>query len=60
MSQKTIDPNQLSDIELKALAYDMLVQAETVNKNLQAINQLIAERARGAAALPEAVAKTVE
>ena len=57
MQQQTIDTNQLSDTELKALAYDLMVQGDNVNRNLQAINQVIAQRAQ---ARLQAVANTPE
>ena len=60
MAQQTIDPNQLSDIELKAHVYDMIVQTEMLNRNIGSLNQIIAQRAQARMAASQAVAKTPE
>lgn len=36
--------NEMSDVELKALAYDVVVELERAQKNLQVINQEFARR----------------
>ena len=60
MAQQTIDPNQLSDIELKAIAYDLMVQGDNINRNLQTINQMIAERAQAGLQASQSTDKTAE
>lgn len=61
MAPKLIDPNQMSDIELKATVYDMSTQVENLKRNMDMLNQIIAQRAQAAAkkSEPEAVAVAV-
>lgn len=42
---ETIDIKKLSDIEIKALAYDELVRLELCQNNLKILNQELAVRA---------------
>jgi hypothetical protein len=58
MAKQTIDPNQLSDIELKAHVYDMNVEIEMINRSMNAINQILAQRAQARAVASQATAKT--
>ena len=54
--EKTLD--SLTEIELKALAYDTIAQLQSLQQNLQAINQELAKRAQNSQApklTPEAV-----
>jgi hypothetical protein len=60
MAQQTIDPNQLSDIELKAHVYDMSAQIQLLNKNIDGINQILLQRAQARSAVPQAVAEEPE
>lgn len=46
MEQNQVQLSQLSDIQLKALAYDELAKLELAQSNIRAINQELANRAR--------------
>jgi hypothetical protein len=46
MEQNQVQLSQLSDIQLKALAYDELAKLELAQSNIRAINQELANRVR--------------
>lgn len=46
MEQNQVQISQLSDIQLKALAYDELGKLELAQNNIRAINQELASRNR--------------
>jgi hypothetical protein len=46
MEQNQVQVNQLSDIQLKALAYDELAKIEQAQNNLRVINGELANRAK--------------
>lgn len=60
MAPKLIDPNQMSDIELKAHVYDMVAQTEMLQRNIQTINEILVKRAQERVVASQAVAKTAE
>jgi hypothetical protein len=48
MEQNQVNLSQLSDVQLKALAYDELAKVEIAQSNLRVINQELANRAKAA------------
>jgi|APGre2960657373_1045057.scaffolds.fasta_scaffold373920_2 hypothetical protein len=48
MEQNQVQINQLSDIQLKAIAYDELGKIEQAQANLRVINTELANRAKAA------------
>ena len=42
----TKDISSMTITELKALAYELIVQSESVSKNLQVVNQLITKKSQ--------------
>jgi hypothetical protein len=46
MAQQTIDPNQLTDTELKALAFDLVCQIEGDTRTLNVIRNVLASRVK--------------
>jgi hypothetical protein len=46
MSEQQIDITKLSVTELKALAYELVVQVETARQNLSVVQQELAKRAQ--------------
>lgn len=52
MANKVINLNDLSLVELKALAYDVILEIESSNSKLAQINQAIAKRQQVATDVP--------
>ncbi len=48
-----IELHKLSEIELKAIAYDLIAQSEAIQRNLAMVNQMIAKRAQEATSVTE-------
>lgn len=48
MEQNQVNLSQLSDVQIKALAYDELAKVEFAQANLRALNQELANRAKNA------------
>jgi len=55
MAATEINLNDMSDVELKALAYDVMAQIELLNQNFSQINQVLMNRKK---AKPEPVQPT--
>jgi len=51
-NQNQFNLSQISDVQLKAFAYDKLAKIETAQANLRFLNQEIATRAKAASAVP--------
>lgn len=60
MEQNQVNLSQLSDVQLKALAYDELAKVELAQSNLRVLNQELNNRAKNANNTTQAPASDVE